>query len=58
MKTKSGNFKKSATKFVKCYTCGKKGHKITECFKNSNKRWCSNCKSSTNTDNPCRKPND
>ena len=38
MKTKNGNFKKSAKKFITCYTCGKKSHKSAECLKNSNKR--------------------
>ena len=58
MKTKNGNFKKSAKKFITCYTCGKKSHKSTECLKNSNKRQRSNYKSYPNTDNTCRKPKD
>ena len=58
MKVKSGNFEKSFEKFFECYTCGKEDQKSTECFKSSNKRWYSNCKSSTHTDKICRKSKD
>ena len=42
MEVKKENFDKSAKKFIECCICGKKGHTSTECYKNSNKRWCSN----------------
>ena len=54
MKAESGSFDESVKKFIGFYTCGKKGHQSTECFKNTNKSWCSNSKS-THTDKTCQK---
>lgn len=45
-------------KFIECYTCGKKDHKSTKCFKSSNKWWCINCKSSIHGDKTCLKSKD
>ena len=54
LKTKGGNFKGKQNKDMECYTCGKKGHRSSKCYKNtSSRRWCSNCKSTTHTDETC-----
>ena len=54
LKTKGGNFEGKQNKDIECYTCGKKGHRSSKCYKNtSSRRWCSNCKSTAHTDETC-----
>ena len=56
MKTSDEKFK------LKCFSCGKLGHKRSECrYKNGNenksRRWCEQCKSATHDTSYCRKIN-
>ena len=41
----------------KCFNCGKKGHKSTDCWKKSEK-WCTNCRSKTHLTKDCRNNKD
>ena len=56
MKTMNG--KKSSN--IKCYSCGKSGHKAIDCWSKDkktsrNNRWCAACKSNTHDTKYCRK---
>ena len=49
---------KSGDRTIKCYSCGKPGHKSSECWskqKKHEKRWCELCKSSSHNTFKCRK---
>ena len=51
---------KSGDRTIKCYSCGKPGHKSSECWskqKKHEKRWCELCKSSSHDTLKCRKRN-
>ena len=39
-----------------CFKCGKKGHRISECWSKSTKtgKWCSVCKTKSHTTKECR----
>ena len=40
---------------AKCYSCGKVGHKSSDCRdKQENKLWCNTCRSSSHNDEACR----
>ena len=72
MRIENKNHRRSAGFTVTCFSCGESGHKSNECRNkptngnytnakthnnNNNRKWCSNCKSSTHTNKTCRNSN-
>ena len=56
MKTESPSF--SASSYVTCYACGRKGHIMKDCpdkTKSETSKWCSYHKSTTHSDSTCRR---
>ncbi|CAB4005834.1 myosin heavy fast skeletal muscle [Paramuricea clavata] len=56
MKTESPSF--SASNYVTCYACGRKGHIMKDCpdkTKSETSKWCSYHKSTTYSDSTCRR---
>ena len=54
-KTKSGNVMKADMSSIVCYGCGNRGHMSKECRQRSAPKWCNYHRSSTHSDETCRR---